>query len=197
MKKLFTFLLAAFGLLLQSNLYAQNSPGGQNMAKLAEMLPGTWDWTESRFASRGVKPTLKTPETENTHVSITFRPDNIASVYVNKKLSGMYQYTLSQPTDYVMIKFKANEGQPMPDFLQEGPLTISDNELLISGGYNDAGLNVKFRKAGTKPTPPAPAEVSEPVKTPVATPAKKPTTTTKKQASSSNKKKTTSTKTTK
>ena len=192
MKKLITFLIAAFGLLVQSNLYAQTAPAGQDLAKLAEMLPGTWEWIESRFASRGVKPTLKTPETEKTNISINFRPDNMASVYVNKKFSGMYQYTLSQPTDYVLISFKANEGQSLPEILQEGPLTITDNEIFIAGGYNDAGQNVKFRKAGTKPTLPKAPEAQK------AAPAKKPTTTSnKKQATSANRKKTANSKTVK
>lgn len=174
MKKLFTLALAAFALLLQTNAQAQQTAApGQDIAKLTEMLPGSWEWTESRFASRGVKPTLKTPTSENKNVTINFRPDNLASVYVNKKFSGMYQYTLSMPTnDYVMITFKANEGQPLPEFLQNGPLTINDNEILIAGGYNDAGENVKFRKAGTKPTPKAePATKAVPAKN--GTPAKK------------------------
>ena len=153
MKKLFTFIIAAFALLLQTNLQAQTNPN-HDLEKLSALLPGTWEWTESRFASRGVKPTLKTPATENLNVSVTFRPDNMASVYINKKFTGMYQYTLTQPmNDYVLISFKANEGQTLPEFLQEGPLTINDNEIHIAGGYNDAGQNVKFRKAGTKPTP--------------------------------------------
>ena len=176
MKKLITTVMAAFTLLLQTNVQAQQTATTvQDIAKLTEMLPGSWEWTESRFASRGVKPTLKTPASENKNVTINFRPDNLASVYVNKKFSGMYQYTLTQPTnDYVMITFKANEGQPLPEFLQDGPLSINDNEIFIAGGYNDAGQNVKFRKAGTKPTPPkaaAPATKAVPAKKGV--PAKK------------------------
>src|SRR5688572_23708336 len=117
MKKLITTVMAALTLLLQTNVQAQQTETTvQDIAKLTEMLPGSWEWTESRFASRGVKPTLKTPASENKNVTINFRPDNLASVYVNKKFSGMYQYTLTQPTnDYVMITFKANEGQPLPE----------------------------------------------------------------------------------
>lgn len=164
MKKIITFALACAAFLLQPEAHAQqtsastktttNSP---EVARLAGMLPGTWEWTESRFASRGVAPRVKTPETENAKVTINFRPDNLATLYINKKPAGTYQYMLSQPTnDYVMIKFKGNEGTSLPEYLQEGPLTITDNEILIAGGYNDAGQNVKFRKAGTQPTPAAP-----------------------------------------
>ena len=186
MKKLFTLVLVAFSFLLQTNLQAQQTTTSvQDITKLTEMLPGSWEWVESRFASRGVKPTLKTPASENKNVTINFRPDNLASVYVNKKFSGMYQYTLTQPMgEYVLISFKANEGQPLPEFLQEGPLSITDNEIFIAGGYNDAGQNVKFRKAGTKPTPPKAAEAVKKTETKVKTANGK-----KKQASATTKKK--------
>ncbi len=188
MKKIFTFVFAAVTLLFQSAAFAQQTQNGpQTAAQISEMLPGSWEWTESRFASRGVQPTVKTPATENRNITITFRPDNLASVYENKKFAGMYQYNITQqPNDYAIIRFKTNEGQTLPDFLPTGPISINDNEIYIAGGYNDAGMNVKFRKAGTKPTPAPqaaePAQNAQPATpAPKAAPATKPATSTKTQ----------------
>lgn len=176
MKKLFTLVLTTFALLLQTSLHAQNT-GSPAIENMNAQLPGTWEWTESRFASRGVKPTLKTPASEKTAVAVTFRSGNMATLYINKALIGTYQYTLTQPmNEYVLISFKPNEGQPLPEFLQEGPLTITGNVMHIAGGYNDAGLNVTFRKNA----------MATPAKTPEATKKTK----TKKKAAAPKKQKT-------
>jgi hypothetical protein len=175
MRKFFTrltFIAACFAL---QPAIAQVQDTANAVTQTTETLQGTWDWTESRFASRGATPTLKTPATTSENISVTFKPGNMASVYVNKKFVGTYQYAVTQPMkENVMIRFKGNEGQPLPEVLQEGPLSIVDNEITIAGGYNDAGQNVKFRKTGTTPTKPVVAKKKAPAKKKKA-PAKKKT----------------------
>lgn len=159
MKKLFTRLALIGACFVMQPAIAQIQDTTNTITKTTETLEGTWDWTESRFESRGATPTLKTPATTKENVSVTFKAGNVVSVYVNKKFIGTYQYTVTRPmNENLMIRFKGNEGQPLPEVLQEGPLSIVDNEITIAGGYNDAGQNVKFRKTGTTPTKPVVAK---------------------------------------
>ena len=150
MKKLllFAFAFVAF-LTIRPAANAQQTPNNaQTVAEALKMLNGTWEWTETRFASRGVKPTTKTPTSEKKKISLTFKPDNTVTVFQNGKLLNTYEYSVTKPMDeQLMIVFKGKDGQPATEeYLPEGPLTVSKNQIYIAGGYNDAGSNVSFKK---------------------------------------------------
>jgi hypothetical protein len=150
MKKL---LLFAFALLVLTTIHqsanARQTPNNaQTIAEAIKMLNGTWEWTETRFASRGVKPTTKTPTSEKKRITLTFKPDNMVTIFQDGKMLNTYEYTVTNPmNEQLMIAFKGKDGQPVTEeFLPEGPLTVSKNQIYIAGGYNDAGSNVSFKK---------------------------------------------------
>lgn len=148
-KLLLPFLLLAITLFsFSANAQEQpEEPTAQTETEALKMLNGTWEWTQTRFASRGVKPKIKTPESTGRKITVTFKPDNIASVFENGKLVTTFQYSITRPMDEkLMISFKGNEGQSVREYLEEGPLTVSANTLHIAGGYNDAGSNISFKK---------------------------------------------------
>lgn len=148
MKKLLSLLILFAAILsFQTTMAQQTEPTAQTIAKATKMLNGSWEWTETTFASRGVKPSTKTPATTKKKITVTFKPDNQVTVFENGKLVGTYAYKLSIPTDYIIISFSDESGRnPVREYLEEGPITVSANELYIAGGYNDAGSNQKFKK---------------------------------------------------
>ena len=149
MKKLLPFLLLV-AVLFSSQVKAQEQqpePTAQTETEAIKMLNGSWEWTQTRFVSRGVQPTVKTPESTGRKFTVTFKPDNIASVFENGKLVTTFQYSITRPmNDFLMISFKSNEGHSVREYLEEGPLTVSAHTLHIAGGYNDAGSNITFKK---------------------------------------------------
>jgi hypothetical protein len=150
MKKLLLPFLLLVAVLFSFQTKAQEQPAeptAQTETEAIKMLNGTWEWTQTRFASRGVQPTVKTPESTGRKITVTFKPDNLASVFENGKLVTTFQYSITRPmNEYLIISFKGNEGQSVREYLQEGPLTVSANTLHIAGGYNDAGSNISFKK---------------------------------------------------
>ncbi|KAA9333579.1 hypothetical protein [Adhaeribacter soli] len=143
----FLFLMATIISLPTQAQEQPNEPTAQTETEAIKMLNGTWEWKQTRFASRGVQPTVKTPESTGRKITVTFKPDNIASVFENGKLVTTFQYSITRPmNEYLMISFKGNEGQSVREYLEEGPLTVSANTLHIAGGYNDAGSNITFKK---------------------------------------------------
>ena len=156
MKKLFLLFLAIIALIFRGNLFAQQpEKTAKTIAEATKMLNGSWNWMETTFASRGVKPTTKTPATTKENVVVTFTHNNKAQVTVNKKVVGTYSYTLrEQPNDYIIISFSDEQGNNLAaPYLEEGPLNLSANQLYIAGGYNDAGSNQTFKKVvATKST---------------------------------------------
>jgi hypothetical protein len=147
MKKLFTFLLLFAAIFSLKPAMAQSDTTAHNLTEVVKMLNGTWEWTETSFISRGAKPNVKTPASVGYKITVTFKPDNQALVFRNGKLVGTYAYTVSKPTDYLVISFSdASGNNPAREFLEEGPLTVSANQLYIAGGYNDAGSNQTFKK---------------------------------------------------
>ena len=158
MIKLFTCLLViAFAAAVQPASAQDSGNPSKAISDAIKTLNGSWEWKESRFASRGVKPSVKNPESTGQHVVVTFKPDNTVLVFRNKELLGTYLFTLTKPQDeYLKIAFSADKNGKVPEYLQEGPLSFSGNELTIAGGYNDAGENVTFRKITAVKQKPAP-----------------------------------------
>lgn len=143
MKKRLAFLFALLAF-FTTHIQAQQ-PEKAAIAEAYKTLKGNWEWTESSFASRGVKPSPKTPSNTKQTVTVTFNADTTASLFVNKEAAGTFKYTVTKPmNEYLMIRFETSKGNS--EFLPEGPLTFESNGLVIAGGFNDAGSNVKYKK---------------------------------------------------
>ena len=156
MKKLLLPLVCLFFVLsgnINNAAAQQTEPAAtaQNVSEALKMMNGSWKWTETQRIGRGIKPSAKTPASTGQNITVTFKPNNHALVFVNKELVGTYRFELTQrPNEYLMLSFHDETGRNIAaPYLEQGPLTVSADELYISGSYNDAGSNQTFKKITT------------------------------------------------
>lgn len=133
----------------QNPVAAQHSePAELEIAPAAKLITGTWQWSETKRLSRGSQPVTQTPATTNRNLKVTFKPDQTVDVFLNERLAGSYKYELSKKnSNFIILRFSgADDGNPFYQYITEGPLTVTQEQLYIAGGYNDAGSNQTFTR---------------------------------------------------
>jgi hypothetical protein len=114
-------------------------------------IQGKWKWVESSFMTRGMKePKVSTPETAGHEIMLEFK-DTTVDVYRNGKVMETYQYEIKKmsPDNQLFLDLKIQNPNSLPDFgfrLSSGPCDLKNGMLEITGGYNDAGENQKYKR---------------------------------------------------
>lgn len=112
----------------------------------APSIVGSWVWEESSFVARGLEePKISNPESRGYSIQINVREAEI-DIMKDGKFAATVPYKLLQMEEN-LAAIEVNIPQDsFPFFIASGPITISDTELLISGGYNDAGENQRYSR---------------------------------------------------
>ncbi|MCH2083971.1 MAG: hypothetical protein MK226_16365 [Saprospiraceae bacterium] len=136
---LLSFLLMACPKIENKKDYHQNS------------IQGKWKWVESSFLTRGMREAkISTPESTGYDIILEFK-DTTVSVYQNKKLINTYQYEIKKmsPDHQIFLELNIQRSGKLvlTEFkLSSGPYEIKNGILEITGGYNDAGENQKYKR---------------------------------------------------
>jgi hypothetical protein len=107
---------------------------------------GRWGWVSSSFLTRGMKePKVSTPETREYSIVLEFEADLI-SIEKNGEQVAKVPFTLEEHGDGIQIIRVEIPQDDFPFHIASGPVYLRGNELLISGGYNDAGENQTYKR---------------------------------------------------
>ena len=107
---------------------------------------GRWVWVSSTFVTRGLKePKISSPESRGYQIVIEFK-ENLIVIEKNGAVVAQVPYTLEQQSEYLQLIRVENPQDDFPFFIASGPVYINGNELIISGGYNDAGENQTYKR---------------------------------------------------
>ena len=114
-------------------------------------IQGKWKWIESSFMTRGMsEPRISTPKTAGHTIILEFK-DATVDVYRNGKVMASYQYEIKKmsPDNQLFLNLKIQNPNSLAEFefrLSSGPCNFKNGMLEITGGYNDAGENQKYKR---------------------------------------------------
>ena len=89
---------------------------------------------------------ISTPASTGVNMEVKFLPDQTLQLYHNGALVQNQTYHFWQPPNSPDMHILEINDRTLQPNLEEGPVTIQGDSLIISGGYNDAGATQTWRR---------------------------------------------------
>ncbi len=105
---------------------------------------GSWQWVSTTFNRRGSGSRAMNPENTKKNLVLTYHENYTVDILINDKKEATVKYKIIHSTDGVMF---IDYNPHRPDLLlQKGPVDFGPMDLVIKGGYNDAGGNMLLKR---------------------------------------------------
>lgn len=102
-----------------------------------QQLKGEWKWVETTYHLRGMQKSTTVTPPANTVITYQIDANTVKIIQNGIPLASLdYVLTESDGIIHISIDYKH---QPIHFHMEQGPISLEGNRLLIAGGYNDAG----------------------------------------------------------
>lgn len=136
-----------FSIIALSILILSCSAKKEILSSQKKQLIGSWTWVNSSFITRGMpEAKVSSPQSVGYSITLTISKKTIEILKNGVSVAKM-PYELIEQENGAPLLMPATVTDDAPFFVASGPIHFKDDELYISGGYNDAGENQTYKKA--------------------------------------------------